>query len=62
MEEAEGPELTVDHLTTRIMLINVAAIHVGPDIIPWYTSRAETFVRRLPTYASNLCCNLDSLD
>ena len=34
MEEAEGPELTVKLLTTRIMLINFAAIHVGPDATP----------------------------
>lgn len=43
MEEAEGPESTVELLTTRIMLLNFAAIHVGPDIISSHTCDAEIF-------------------
>ena len=65
MEEAEGPELTVNFLTTRILALNFAAIHVGPD----FTSRTlmmlkyiNFMVRRLPLYASNSCCSPDMPD
>ena len=37
MGEAEGPELTVKFLTRRIMIMNFAAIHVGPDAISSHT-------------------------
>ena len=43
MEEAEGPELSVKFLTTRILALNFAAIHVGPDIISWHTCDAEIY-------------------
>lgn len=33
MEEAEGPELTVEALTTRILIVNFVAIHVGLYIV-----------------------------
>ena len=33
MDEAEGPELMAESLVTRILAINFAAIHVGPDVI-----------------------------
>jgi hypothetical protein len=32
MEEAEGPELTPEHLTTRVLGVNFAAIHVSTNI------------------------------
>ena len=43
MAEAEGPELTVNFLTTRMLALNFAAIHVGPDFISSHTQGAEIF-------------------
>jgi hypothetical protein len=40
MEEAEGPELTVKSLTTYMLAINVAAIHVRPDFVSSHTYAA----------------------
>ena len=55
MDEAESPELTIESLTTRMLVVNFAAIHVGR-----MTSRIlmmlRTFdfaVRRLLSYALN---------
>ena len=36
MDEAEGPELTVESLTTRMLVVNFAAVHVGPNLITSY--------------------------
>ncbi|KAI9569394.1 cytochrome P450 [Boletus coccyginus] len=36
MEEADGPELTVEHLTTRVILIIFAAIHTSANANPQY--------------------------
>ncbi|KAN0100091.1 Cytochrome P450 [Tylopilus felleus] len=32
MEEAKGPELTIKRLTTRVLLVNFASIHVSTDL------------------------------
>lgn len=32
MEEAKGPELTIKRLTTRVLLVNFASIHVSTDV------------------------------
>jgi len=32
MEEAEGPELTPERLTVRVLVVNFAAIHVSTDM------------------------------
>ena len=41
MEKAEGPQLTAKSLTTYILAINVAAIHVRPDVFPSHTYAAQ---------------------
>ena len=41
MQEAEGPELTINCLTNRILGLNLAAIHVGPDVVSSYTYDSE---------------------
>lgn len=47
MEEAEGPELTVESLTTRMLAINFVAIHVGPYVVSSYvTLRSVNVVDR----------------
>ena len=59
MEEAEGPELSVNVLTSRIMVINIAAIHVGPDVISSHASDTEIFqILRLDDFP----CMLQILD
>jgi hypothetical protein len=40
MEEAEGPQLTVRSLSTYILAVNVAAIHVRPDFVSSHTYAA----------------------
>jgi hypothetical protein len=34
MDEAEGPELTAECLTTRVLVVNFAAIHVSANMDP----------------------------
>ena len=34
MDEAEGPELTAERLTTRVLVVNFAAIDVSANINP----------------------------
>ena len=34
MGEAEGPELTAERLTIRVLVVGFAAIHVSADINP----------------------------
>ena len=54
MEETEDPrEPTVKSLTTRILIINVGAIHIGPNIVCSYAYDVEIPVRRVPN-ASNV--------
>jgi hypothetical protein len=33
MEEAEGPQLTAEHLTKRVLVVNFAANHVSIVVI-----------------------------
>ena len=44
MEEAEGPELTIKSLTTRMLAINFAAIHVGPEAISHMLMTLSSFL------------------
>ena len=37
IEKTEGPKLTVKLLTTRIMVVNFAAVYVSPDVISSHT-------------------------
>ena len=57
MEVAEGPDLSIKSLTTRLLGINIAAIHVGPETI-LYTYDAQFFsvTRRLPLYVPISFC------
>jgi hypothetical protein len=34
MDEGEGSELTTERLTTRVLVVGFAAIHVSADINP----------------------------
>ena len=36
MDEAEGPELTTESLTTRVLVVNFAAVHVSADMFALY--------------------------
>ena len=62
MEEAEGPELTIRLLTSRIMVMNIAAIHVGADDISSHTYDAEIFsILRLDNFLRKLRIHIVSL-
>ena len=44
MEEAEGPELTIKSLTARMLVVNFAAIHVGPEAVSYiYDAQSGSF-------------------
>lgn len=50
MEEAEGPELTVEALTIRMLAVNFVAIHVGLHVVSLYSTLISAD-RRLLQYA-----------
>ena len=57
MGEAEGPELRIESLTVRVLVVNFAAIHVGRISSPRILMMLRTFdfaARRLLSYALNL--------
>ena len=51
MDEAEGPELTAERLTSRVLVFNFAGIHVSTIINPLvYLERFDVCCRHPPTY------------
>lgn len=43
MDEAQGPESSVESLTTRILVVNFLSIHVGPNDISLHTYDTQIF-------------------